>query len=256
MSLQLNKFEHYFSEDPEDPMYLGNHQLFIDDLNRWFEVCSYAFEKASFIFNNQEQKTYLLSDAFISLLGYSKEEVSAAGSDFIPSVMHRDDVNEIKRICGEPLFKVMNDMDSNDQLFFNLRFNYRVRHRNGSYFTLDCFLYPIYTYNGQVHFSIIYVTPSTRFFHVEFKVFFLKENKRFVYNKRLNEFLGEQEVKLNETELSILSFTANGYKEYEIAEKLDSDVNKIKYYKKRILKKLAVNSMPEALYYALKMNIL
>ncbi|MGL4492756.1 MAG: helix-turn-helix transcriptional regulator [Tannerellaceae bacterium] len=57
-------------------------------------------------------------------------------------------------------------------------------------------------------------------------------------------------------ELVILDLTAKGYREHEIAKKLETDVNNIKYYKKGIMHKLSVHSMPEAIYYALKHKLI
>lgn len=256
MSLLLKRFESFFSEDPDDSLYIGNHQFFVDDLQRWFEVCSSAFEKASFVHNRMDDQLYLVSQSFIDLLGYSKEEILIMGSYFLKKLMHPVDIAELDLICSSSISDLIGKHHYNATPNYSLRFNFRLRHKKGHYLTLDCFLYPIYSIANKIHFTLTYVQPTTRFVHVNFQVFFMHENVRYIYNRRLKDFLPEKKVRLNDEELQILKYTAKGFKEYEIAAMMELDVNQTKYLKKRVMKKLSVHSMPEALYFALKMNLI
>ncbi|MGL5563218.1 MAG: response regulator transcription factor, partial [Tannerellaceae bacterium] len=99
-------------------------------------------------------------------------------------------------------------------------------------------------------------SPSMAIQPVSFQIYFPRENKRFIYNNRLSKFILEEKTILNDKELNVLKFTALGKREYEIAEAMGVDIGLVKYYKKSVLKKLSVYSMPEALYYALKQNLI
>lgn len=256
MSLFLKPFESFFSNEPSDPLYIENHQFFVDDLQRWFEVCSSAFERSSFIYNTTQDCICLLSDSWIDLLGYSTEELVCMGSHFMKQLLHPDDLKDIYSICEPALNKLIKQHSANNGVKFTILFNFRIKHKNGHYLTLDCMFYPIYFIGGSLHFSIVHVRPIKRLVHVNFQVYFMYENLRFIYNRHLKDFIPENKSRLDEQEILILGYTAKGNKEYEIASLMDLDVNRIKYLKKRLMKKMSVNSMPEALYFALKMNII
>lgn len=256
MSLLLKSFESFFSDESGDSLYIEDHQFFVDDLQRWFEVCSSAFEKPSFVHNRVDDCVYLISNSLMDLLGYNREEFADMGPQFLRQLMHHADSKELDAICNPALNELIPQHTQNASPYFTLKFNFRIRHKKGHYLTLDCFLYPIYSIDGVVHFTLTYIRPTTRLVHVNLQVYFMYDNMRFIYNRRLKSFLPEKKARLDDQELLILNYTAKGNKEYEIAEMMNLDVNRVKYYKKRVMKKLSVHSMPEALYFALKMNLI
>lgn len=73
---------------------------------------------------------------------------------------------------------------------------------------------------------------------------------------RADKLVLEEKIILKPTEHEILTMVAKGIREQSIAKKLNIDVNMVKYYKKNIMEKLSVYSMPQAVYYALRNGIL
>ena len=85
---------------------------------------------------------------------------------------------------------------------------------------------------------------------------YINDDKVYEYNKKTNKFEYIGHTDLKEIEIEILRQIAQGTREYNIATKLDLDINLVKYYKKNIMKKLNVPNMPSAVFAALQQNIL
>lgn len=105
-------------------------------------------------------------------------------------------------------------------------------------------------------FSIVYVQELKFFRQNEFQAFLIKDKVRYIYVPRTDRLVLEEKIILKSTELEILTMVAKGIREQSIAKKLNIDVNMVKYYKKNIMEKLSVYSMPQAVYYALRNGIL
>lgn len=256
MGILLKDFERYFVNEASDELFIGRHRSFIDDLERWVSVCSAAFEKASFISATQTEEVYFISKSLLTLTGYSVEEAAELGADFLSKLVHPDDGKLLRLITQCALNSLLSEERNNRRIYHTIRYNFRLWHKEGHWLNIECFLYPIYLINKKVHFSLTYASPSMSILPVSFQIYFPKENKRFIYNNRLHKFILEEKTALNKNELEVLKLTALGKREYEMAEMMDIEVNLIKYYKKSVLNKLSVYSMPEALYYALKQNLL
>ena len=256
MGILLKDFESYFVNVEGDELFIDIHRPFIDDLERWASVCSAAFEKASFINATQTEDVYFISNSFLALTGYSEEEASESGVGFLSNLVHPDD-QELLRIIGQCATKtLLSEQRNNRRIYHTIRYNFRLWHKEGHWLNIECFLYPIYSIKNKVHFALTYATPSMSLSSVAFQIYFPKENKRFIYNNRLNKFIQEEKTALNSNELEVLKLTALGKREYEMADMMGVELSLVKYYKKSVLKKLSVYSMPEALYYALKQNLL
>lgn len=256
MGILLKGFERYFVNEASDELFIGRHRSFIDDLERWVSVCSAAFEKASFISATQTEEVYFISKSLLTLTGYSEDEAAELGANFLSKLVHPDDGELLRLITQCALNSLLSEERNNRRIYHTIRYNFRLWHKEGHWLNIECFLYPIYLINEKVHFSLTYASPSMSILPVSFQIYFPKENKRFIYNNRLHKFILEEKTALNKNELEVLKLTALGKREYEMAEMMEVEVNLIKYYKKSVLKKLSVYSMPEALYYALKQNLL
>lgn len=254
MGIILTEFEQYFNNNPLEDFSPHEYKKIISDLYRSSSVCSAAFNKAALITCTQRSQLYYISDSYRQLTGYSKEEVLSMGDQFIMNIMHPDDLEDLA-ILRESLFEeVLYQRCKKRFIHHTIHYNYRIQHKNGHWIVLDCHLYPICIINNRPHFFISYISPINEFNKLIFQIYFFRENKRYIYNNCRKKFVLEEKVQLRSIEISILEYIAKGNREHEIAKRMDVDVNLIKYYKKCIMSKLSVNSMPEAIYYALKQN--
>lgn len=256
MGILLKDFRSYFVDVVGDELFVDAHRPFIDDLERWASVCSAAFEKASFISATQTAEVYFISKSLLTLTGYSETEALELGAVFLTKLVHPEDGELLQEITLCAVNTLLSEERNNRRIYHTIRYNFRLWHKEGHWLNVECFLYPIYLINGKVHFSLTYASPSMSILPVSFQIYFPKENKRFIYNNRLHKFILEERTTLNKNELEVLKLTALGKREYEMAEMMAVEVSLVKYYKKSVLKKLSVYSMPEALYYALKQNLL
>lgn len=256
MGLFIQNIENYFSKDSSSNLYIGHHASFLDDLHRWAPLCSAVFERATFISGCRNKKVYFLSNSFIELCGYSKEEVLKKPVNFLPEIVHPKDILFIDKIHEELTTLFFIEDNNLNHTKYSARYNLRIKNKAGKWINLECFSYPIYTVNEEIHFTITHAKASAEKYTYQFQIYFTEDNKRFIFHEKKGVFLSSKKVDLKDIEIRILLNTARGLKEHEIARDMDIDLNTIKYYKKAILKKLSVNSMPEAIYYALKNKLI
>lgn len=252
----LHDIKDYFSQDPEDDLFYEKHIIFLEDMERWASLCSAAFERATFISGCQNSRVYYISDSLAEITGYSKAEIKEIGNDFLNHIIHPADLIFIKQVTHEMFNTLFLNKDITDTNNYSSRFNIRIQHKNKNWVCLECMSYPIHEINDILHFSITHLKVSEKRFNHEFQMYFTKDNLRYIYHLKKKKFVLEEKANLSETELKILINTARGLKEHEISREIDMDINMVKYYKKTILRKLSVRSMPEAIYFALKQNIL
>ena len=71
------------------------------------------------------------------------------------------------------------------------------------------------------------------------------------YSFKAGRFMSPQSIILSDREKQVIKLSANGYSVPDIASILFVSVNTVKYHKKNIYKKLGVNNISEAIFFAL-----
>ncbi|MGL4331985.1 MAG: LuxR C-terminal-related transcriptional regulator [Bacteroidales bacterium] len=256
MGLFLLNIEDYFSNEPNSELYINKHRPFLDDLYRWAPLCSAAFERATYISGCYDTKVYFLSNSFIAISGYTKEEITKKADNFLLNIIHPADIKYIGNVYKELMNYYLTSENKLNHTKYFARYNMRIKNKAGKWINLECYSYPIYTINKKVHFCITHTKVSMEKFTPLFQIYFTEENKRFIFQEKKGIFFSSTKADLKDIEIRVLLNTAKGLKEHEIARDMHIELNTIKYYKKGILNKLSVNSMPEAIYYALKNKII
>ncbi|WP_051048867.1 helix-turn-helix transcriptional regulator [Thermoanaerobacter thermohydrosulfuricus] len=82
----------------------------------------------------------------------------------------------------------------------------------------------------------------------------LAEKIAVEYEKILKE--KEIKIKLNDNQIKILVLEAKKYRELDIAEVLGIGVVTVKYHKRKIVEKLGVKNIKEAVAKAIKLNLI
>jgi DNA-binding NarL/FixJ family response regulator len=76
------------------------------------------------------------------------------------------------------------------------------------------------------------------------------------YEKRIKgKWLNEIKIKLNDSQIKILALEAKGYRELDVAEALGIGVVTVKYHKRKIVEKLEVKNIKEAVIKAIKLRL-
>jgi len=78
------------------------------------------------------------------------------------------------------------------------------------------------------------------------------EYEKIVKEKELNKI----KIKLNDSQTKILALEAKGYRESDIAEALGIGVVTVKYHKRKIVEKLGVKNIKEAVAKAIKLGLI
>jgi transcriptional regulator of acetoin/glycerol metabolism len=121
-----------------------------------------------------------------------------------------------------------------------------------------CIASPIIVENGEI---VGYVDISTIdkkiADEVSMVIKLLAEKIAVEYEKILKEKeINEIKIKLNDSQIKILALEAKGYKELDITEALGIGVVTVKYHKRKIVEKLGVKNIKEAVAKAIKLNLI
>ena len=83
-------------------------------------------------YNIHSGKNHFINEAIYTMLGYNPEEVLNQGNDFFNSIIHPEDLEEIKGKNAQILaFANLPEQFRNNEMISEL--NYRIRHKNGNY---------------------------------------------------------------------------------------------------------------------------
>ncbi|MGL6179403.1 MAG: response regulator transcription factor [Tannerellaceae bacterium] len=238
-------------------LHIETYKSEIDDIIRRIEIYSQAMGHAAYISINNTGLPLFISDKYIKLTGYSKEEAEGFGFNFLSKTIDSKDRKRFMKIEHEVSNCFASWMSESRLNNFIIQYNYRLETKLGTLMPVDCTLMPVlFNAIGRPLLSVTYANVAEGVYKPRFLIYDAIGDKRFIYNERMNKFVLEAKVELKSIEVEILRFIAKGNRELAIARKLDIDINLLKYYKKSILAKFSVGNMPEAVYYALRNGII
>lgn len=221
-------------------------------------VCGDALEKATLITCADRSNVYYMSDSFLKLTGYTREETELYGPNFITHIMKKEDLQVMPNIREMAIQEVYSQRNRSFKrhLLHMIQYSYQIKRKDGKWISIECCAYPDCFIKNKHYFFVSYIRQTKKIERLSIQIYFFRENLRLIYNNVKGKFIPAEKIQLNEIEYEILQLTATGHKEHQITKKTELDHNSIKYYKKNIMKKMSVNSMPEAIYYALKNSML
>lgn len=199
---------------------------------------------------------YYMSPSYMELSGYSEAEVKAAGFFFLYDIILPEDLVHIKQLKAKLSSNQLAPLHDESQSDYSVHFNYRIRHKDGSLMHLECRMLPVGFFKDKPNFLLCYVRNTEDKFKRKFEIHFYSKQICYVFDAHSNKFVLQEKKMLKEIELQILQLVSRGARESTMVKQTGLDINMIKYHKKNIMKKFSVQSMNEALYYALKNNLL
>lgn len=257
MGIILTDFNEYFNRNKiTDNTVITTGLHILNESARSSDLFSFSARKSIHITSTIDSVLYYISDSFMHLTGYSKSEIKSSGNNFINSIIHPSDKIELENMRTLAIQEIFMHTRTSRYSNHSICFNYRIKHKTEGWITLECHAYPYCFLVDRPRFFLCIVNATHAFYKQKFQIIFPKDNISFAFNKRNNRFISQEKLRLRTKEQTILQLIAKGLREHEIAKKLDTDINNIKYYKKSIMHKLSVHSMPEAIYYALKHKLI
>lgn len=204
----------------------------------------------------EDYNLYYMSPSYMELSGYSEADVFAGGFPFLYDIIHPEDLVVIKELKANLSTRKLAPLHNESESDYSVHFNYRIRHKDGSLIHLECKMLPVGFFKGRPNFLLSYVQKTEDVFKRKFEIHFFSKQECYVFDTHANKFVRQEKKMLKEIEIQILELVSRGARESTMVKQTGLDINMIKYHKKNIMKKLSVQSMNEALYYALKNNIL
>lgn len=256
MGLQFKSFEALLTEETYQEVHLNVFKQTVHDLIRHASIFSKATNQSFMIVSALKGEVFYISDDLIELMGYTQEELSKFGNRFTKSLMDPEEYQLMLQMSAQTYEEIFKLRSKNPLSYHTALYKYRIKHKLGHWIALQSIAYPICHINTRTMFAVCYIQETSKFTRTELEIFYPQEKLRYIYNHAQNKFIKSEKIQLNPTEYQILKLSATGHKEYQIEKEMQLDINNIKYYKKKIMKKMSVNSMPEAVYYALKNGML
>lgn len=256
MGLQFKPFHELLTDEAyqqTDPL---TFEQTVHDLLRHASVLSKATNEAFMITSTLKGEIYYISDELIDLIGYSAQELSTIGCQFIRTLMHKEENDLIRQMSFQAYEEIFKKRTKDKSTYHIAQYRFRIRHKLGYWITLENTAYPICHINQRSMFVVSYIREIAKYTRTELEIYYPQDKHRYIYNHSQSKFIIFEKIQLNPTEHQILKLTATGHKEYQIEKTMQIDINTIKYYKKNIMKKMSVSSMPEAIYLALKNELL
>lgn len=228
----------------------------LSELIRRGQVYSTSRDQSSFIVNLSQSIPLFISTQMLEKLDYTKQDFEEGRDVLLSKITHPDDRTFYTKMSHHLDPVIVKHSKQGRAPYMAINFTMRLIRKNGSVVPFECNMYPMATRDGRSVFSLVCAEELQVFRQNEFQVFLVKENARYIYVPRADKLVLEEKIILKPMEHEILTMVAKGIREQSIAKKLSIDVNMVKYYKKNIMEKLSVYSMPQAVYYALRKGIL
>lgn len=237
--LTQEQWEWYLSE------FVRRGRIYAESRNRCFMVVNVVTSTPLFI-----------SKQVIDILGYTVQEIHQDNGRFLHNITHPEDTVFFEGMSMH-LSPILQKYKSDNQLIdICMQFTVRYLCKDKTYSCFDCNMYPMVMINGSSTFALVSLHELEVIKPPSFQVYCMKENLRYIYSSRQRRLVLEDKVTLKPSELKVLEYVANGVREQSISKKMKVDINTIKYYKKNIMEKLSVHSMPQAVYHALRKGII
>lgn len=228
----------------------------LSELIRRGQIYIASRDQLSFIVNLSQSIPLFISQQMLEKLDYTKQDFEDGRDDLLRNITHPDDIIFYAKMSHHLDPVIVKHSKQGRAPYMVINFTMRLIHKTGSVVPFECNMYPMAMRDGRSVFSLVCVKELKVFRKNVFQAFLVKENARYIYVPRADKLVLEEKIILKPMEHEILTMVAKGIREQSIAKKLNIDVNMVKYYKKNIMEKLSVYSMPQAVYYALRNGIL
>ncbi|MFT4202662.1 MAG: helix-turn-helix transcriptional regulator [Chitinophagaceae bacterium] len=199
---------------------------------------------------------YRRSFAYVSnnplfLCGLKAKEVEWLGYAFYLKFVPLEDL-ELLLAINEAGFHFFGTIPLGKRMDYNISYDFRMKQpKSGHTLLVNHKLTPLeLDKSGNMWLALCVVSTSSN--DSSGNIFIRERGNKsvFKYDMATRRWLSQDNLKLTTMEKEILLLSIQGPTSGEIARQLSLSVNTIKYHRKRILKKMDVSNMAEALAYA------
>lgn len=224
-------------------------ELPYDDIDSLITMCN-IFSKANnvsvHIIDYAQNDFLYVSPHPLFLAGYTQQEVKEMGNHFCEKILSPEDFEMLLEV-NKMVFDYFYTLPIEERASMYIASNFYLHHKNGGKTLIHHKLVPVrFTPEGKLWMSAGFITPSPykESGHVILTTFKKKEYYRYNFDR--HTFVKYTPPKLSEREFEILNLTMRGYEEPHIAELLHISPYTIKSHRRKIIKKMGVNNLSNA----------
>ena len=203
-----------------------------------------------YVIDYHKKEFLYVSSNPLFLCGYKAEEVRELGYDFYPKILSPETLTMLLEINDKGFeFFYNQEPEARSNLFIS--YDFEICHKRGSKLIVNHKLTPfVLTHDYDMWLSLCLVTLSTRDKSGHAFIQNFDSLTRHEYSFKSKRWKAVQSVMPTEREREVLQLAALGHTEQGISDKLFIDKATVKFHKTNAIKKLGVNNIMEAVYYA------
>lgn len=206
---------------------------------------------------NYETMTFdYVSENPLFLCGYSPEEVMALGYEFYFKNVPEEDLILLNTI-NELGFDFFKNIPGEEKILYSITYDFHLLNNGGKKTLINHKLTPLLLTRDKKMWKAMCVV-SISHHKSPGNIYIYKQGSDETWELDLKDKRWHKSVKprLTERELEVLRLYAQGLSIHEIAEKVSVVPDTVKYYRRQIFDRLNVNTIEEALSYAVHSKIL
>ncbi|MDR2962999.1 MAG: LuxR C-terminal-related transcriptional regulator [Bacteroidales bacterium] len=225
-------------------------ELSYEDTGTLIDMCdifSMSNNISTFIIDFAQQGFLHVSPHPLFLLGYSQQEVMNMGYNFYKEILLPEDFHKHLQI-NKIGFGIFNTLALEDRKSAHFAYSFYVKHKSGRKILINHKFTPLrFALDGSLWLAICFVrnSPYKEPGDVVFST--NKGSKHFRYNWDTHKMTEYYLENLTPREQEILHLSMRGYNEHQIAEELHCRVQTIKNHRQKIIQKMGVHNLSNAI---------
>ncbi|WP_131537666.1 response regulator transcription factor [Pedobacter nototheniae] len=197
-----------------------------------------------------------VSENPLFLCGYSPAEVLEMGYEFYFKNVPKPDL-ELLNLINEAGFDFFKKLPANEKMLYSIVYDFHLINKDGKQMLINHKLTPLFLTSDDKIWKAMCIVSISHHKNAG-NIFIHKQgtDESWTLNIESNTWRKSEKPKLTKREIEVLRLHAQGLTINQIAEKIFVTSDTVKYYRRRIFERLSVNSMVEALSYAVNNKII
>ncbi len=231
-----------------DPIQKTQQNLSYDDVDLLITMCDAVSEANNisvYIIDYAKQNFLYVSRHPLFLSGYTQEEVKEMGYHFYEKAVSPEDIQMLLEMNKMGWASFYNEPVEKRRLL-RISYSFYLHHQKGGKTLIQHKLIPVrFTPDGNIWLAVCFVSNSP--YKESGNVHLGDMDRRyFKYNFETHKLIPYTPEKLSERVIEILYLTMRGYEEPQIAEQLHITSHTVKSHRRKIIKKMGVNNLSNA----------
>lgn len=209
-----------------------------------------------YVIDYEKMSFEYVSDNPLFLCGLSAEEVKNMGYEFYFRNVPQEDL-EMLSILNEAGFDFYEKLSASEKKLYSITYDFHLINKDNKKVLINHKLTPmILTAEGKLWKSLCTVSISNSKSAGNIYIYKQGSDEMWTLDTQTRTWQKSSKASLTKKEIQVLQLHAQGLTINEIAEKLCVAPDTIKYYRRRIFERLNVNTVFEALSYAVNRKII